>query len=149
MYFRVCSGYFKMSALFILKKGSSITLKLQWELCCRADIFYLFQHVTDATRFTNTKQQRLYRLKWNKPFDPIIVADGDDFNEDDEQKRESGSVVVKHGEPVVSWCSGEAQTQQQTEYTNNTWKIFKLNFLYLLSTITYAYIQSIASAGVE
>ena len=49
------------------------------------------------------------------PFDAIYVADGDNFNEDDEEQREGGSIVVEHGEPVVPRAGGEAQAKQQAE----------------------------------
>lgn len=55
-----------------------------------------------------------------KSFDSIDVADSYDFNEDNEEKGEGCSIVVEHGEPVIPWCGGEAQTEQHTEQTHHT-----------------------------
>lgn len=56
----------------------------------------------------------------HKPFDSVDVADSYDLDEDDEQQGEWGRVVVEYGKPVIPWCGGEAQSEQQTQQTHYT-----------------------------
>ena len=58
----------------------------------------------------------------HKPSDSIDVTDSYDLDEDDEQQRERGCIVVEYGKPVIACRGGEAQADQHTEQTHYTCK---------------------------